>query len=107
MPVFEYQCGDCGRKCSLLIGVVMEPDDEVCPHCGSRKVERLVSRFRRGRTEDDRLDELADRFETMDEPGSSAETRAALREVGKAMDEDFSDEMEEIYEADMESPDGE
>ncbi|MCC6403652.1 MAG: hypothetical protein IT207_06540 [Fimbriimonadaceae bacterium] len=105
MPVFEYRCEDCGRRCSLLIGMVMEPDDEACPHCGSPKVARLVSRFRRGRTEDDRLDELAARFETMEDPGTSTKTRAALREVGKAMDEDFADEMEEIYEADMESPD--
>lgn len=82
--------------------MVMEPDEEVCAHCGSREVERLVSRFRRGRTEDDRLDELADRFESMDDPDSPSQTRAVLREVGKAMDEDFSDEMEEMYEADME-----
>jgi putative FmdB family regulatory protein len=105
MPVYEYRCRACGRKSSLLVGMVAEPDDETCPACGSHDLERLVSRFRRGRTEDDRLDELADRMETIPDPESAAETRTLLREVGKAMDEDFADEMEEMYEADMENPD--
>lgn len=82
-----------------------EPDDEVCPHCGSRDLSKLVSRFRRGRSEDDRVEELADRLEATGEPDSPTELREMVREMGKAMDDDMSDEMEEMFESDMEEED--
>jgi hypothetical protein len=82
-----------------------EPDDEKCPHCGSLQTNKLVSRFARYRSEDDRIDSMADRLETMGEPDSPTEIREVMREMGKAMDEDVSDEMEEMFEADMSGED--
>jgi hypothetical protein len=88
------------------VGVTAEPDDEKCPHCASTQTSKLVSRFARYRNEDDRIDALADRLETMGEPDSPSEMRDVMREMGKAMDEDVSDEMEQLFEEDMVS-DGE
>lgn len=102
VPIYEYRCLDCKKKFSALIGMTAEPNDERCPHCGSSNGQRLVSRFARLRTEDDRIDEVADQLETMGEPDSPAGMRNMMREMGKAMDEDMGDEMEEIFEADME-----
>ena len=99
MPVYEYRCKVCGRKFQALVGMVAQPDDGACPHCGSGDTAKLVSRFARYRSEDDRLDELADRMDQMGEPESPAEARRLAREFGKAMDEDASDEMEEFLEA--------
>lgn len=79
-----------------------EPDEERCPNCGGSNTQRLVSRFARLRTEDDRIDEMADEIEVMGEPDSSTEMRSKIREMGRAMDEDMSDEMEEMFESDME-----
>ena len=73
-----------------------------CPHCGSGDTAKLVSRFARYRSEDDRVDAIADQLETMGEPDSPAAMREMVREMGRAMDEDMSDEMEEMFEADME-----
>jgi putative FmdB family regulatory protein len=101
VPVYEYRCGDCKRKFQALVGVVAAPDDEKCPHCGSTDTHKLVSRFARVRNEDDRIDEIADRLEMMGEPESPTEMRNMMREVGKALDEDVSDEMEEMFEADV------
>jgi hypothetical protein len=81
--------------------MVVGADDEKCSHCGSPNTSKLVSRFARFRSEDDRIDELADRLETMGEPDSPSEMRSVMRELGKALDEDASDEMEEMFEADM------
>ncbi len=47
------------------------------------------------------MDELADRLEGMAEPENPTEMRQVMREMGKAMDEDVSDEMEELFEAEM------
>ena len=99
MPIFEFRCGACGKKYSVLVGVTAEPDDLRCPHCQASQPEKLVSRFRRGRTEDDRIDEIADRLEVMGEPDSPSAMRDTLREMGKAMDEDVADDMEEMFES--------
>jgi putative FmdB family regulatory protein len=101
MPIYEYRCLDCNRKFSALLGMTAEPDDERCPHCQGTNTRRLVSRFSRLRTEDDRVDEMADQLETMGEPDSPRQMREMVKEMGKAMDEDISDEMEEMFEADM------
>lgn len=101
VPVFEFLCSSCGKKYAVLSGMTAEPDDDRCPHCGADPARKLVSRFARARNEDARIDELADRVETMGEPESPAEMRRMVREMGAAMDEDMSDEMEEMLEADM------
>ena len=101
MPVFEFRCADCGKKFQTLVGVVAVSDDEKCPHCGSSNTSKLVSRFARYRSEDDRIDEIADRVERMGEPESPSEMREVMREMGKAMDEDVSDDMEEMFESDL------
>lgn len=67
---------------------------------------KLVSRFRRGRDEDARVDEMADRLEGMGEPDSPSEVREMVREMGRAMDDDMGDDMEEMFETDMDFPEG-
>jgi hypothetical protein len=82
-----------------------EKHDEKCPHCGSSSIDKLVSRVSRLRSEDDKMDEISDNLELMGEPDSPSKMRDMVREMGKAMDEDAADEMEEMFEADMESGD--
>lgn len=101
MPVYEFRCHACGRKFTSLVGMIAEPGDDRCPHCGGDEAERLVSKFSRGRNEDERIDAIADRLDLAGDPESPAEMRAVARELGKALDEDASDEMEEMLEADF------
>lgn len=86
------------------MGMTAEPDVEVCPKCGSTELEKMVSRFKRGRSEDDRVDEMADRLEMMGNPDSGADMREMVKEMGRAMDDDMSDDMEEMFEQDMDNP---
>lgn len=99
MPIVEFRCQACRRRFSVLIRTLSEA---VCPHCQAQEVERLVSRFGRLRSEDGRLEEVADEMDFYGEPDSPAAMRSALREAGKAMDEDMADEMEAMFEEDME-----
>src|SRR4051812_34908965 len=105
MPVYEFRCAKCGKKFSTLVGMTAETDDEKCPYCGSTDVSKLVSKVSRFRSEDGRIGEMADRLDTMADPDSPAEMRAMAREMGKALDEDVSDEMEEMLESDFEDDD--
>lgn len=99
MPVYEYQCQACQAKFVALVGMIADPDDERCPKCQSSDTKKLVSRVARYRTEEQRLDEMADRLEGVEEPESPTELRSLVREMGKAMDDDASDELEEIFES--------
>ncbi len=62
MPIYEYRCSSCGRRFSVLWRSFAEVSEEnvVCKRCGSDKVNRLVSRVRVIRSEDSRLEDLAD-----------------------------------------------
>lgn len=102
MPIFEFRCEACGAKFSTLVGMVAGDSAITCPKCGGESARKLVSRFVRHRGEDERIDAIADRLENTDDYGSGAEMRSLMREMGHAMDDDAADEMEEMFEADME-----
>lgn len=104
MPIYEYRCTACSRKVTLLVGLSEDEALLTCTHCGAARLTKLVSRFRRGRTEDDRVDEMADRLENIGEPESPSDMREMVKEMGRAMDDDYSDDMEELFETDMENP---
>lgn len=102
MPVYEFRCQACGAKATLLMALSEDPADQACPSCGEKQLQKLISRFRRGRSEDERVEEISDRIDLYGEPDSATAVRNFAREVGKAMDDDLSDEMEEMFEADQE-----
>lgn len=53
------------------------------------------------RSEDDRFAEISDRLDR-GEPETSAEMRSLVKEMGRAGDEEASDELEEMLEMDLE-----
>ena len=60
MPIYEYECGDCRRRVSLLILRPSTAPPPTCPRCGGSSLTRLMSRFARVKSEDERLDALGD-----------------------------------------------
>ncbi|MBN1756640.1 zinc ribbon domain-containing protein [bacterium] len=45
MPIYEYQCEDCGKQFELLIRNTSENNEPKCIHCGSPKIVRKLSAF--------------------------------------------------------------
>ena len=45
MPIYEYRCRACRRRTSVFVRSVSSPVRAACEHCGSRKLERLMSKF--------------------------------------------------------------
>ena len=41
MPLYGFHCGECDSDSELLVGMSERPR---CPRCGSRKMQRLVSK---------------------------------------------------------------
>ena len=42
MPLYEYECSDCGKRFDRLVAA-SAADDATCPRCGAAKVRRLIS----------------------------------------------------------------
>ncbi|HRZ13950.1 MAG TPA: zinc ribbon domain-containing protein [Candidatus Omnitrophota bacterium] len=43
MPIYEFECAQCKKKCELLVRSSAEQC--VCPHCESSKLKKLISSF--------------------------------------------------------------
>ena len=97
MPLFEYRCGDCRRRFTLLVGMVAQAAPQQCPKCGSTHLNKLVSRFAVARSEDDLLESVADPSKLGDpeDPRAMADW---MRRVGREMGEDLGDDFDEMVE---------
>ncbi len=102
MPIYEYQCEGCGKRTSVLTMRVSERVEAVCKHCGGTRMRRLMSRFATPRSEESRMDALADpaSFSDVDENDPRSIARA-LKRMGKEMGdelggEDFDQAVDEL-----------
>ena len=109
MPLFEYACRDCDKRFTWMSGVVAREEAPQCPRCHSVELRKLISRVTRGRSDDARMESIADKLETQDFD-DARELRRFAREMGREMGaesgEDLSDEMEELIEAEANEQSG-
>jgi putative FmdB family regulatory protein len=93
MPIYEYRCRKCGKRFSVLTLRVSETPDPRCEKCGSRAADRLMSRFAMPKSEEARLEGLADpsRLGDLDESDPKSVARW-MRKMGKEMGEDVGGE---------------
>jgi putative FmdB family regulatory protein len=108
MPIYEYRCDKCRRTSSVLTTRISEKVEPVCSHCGSKDMQRLLSRFAMPKSEEARLDSLSDSamFSGVDENDPKSVARM-MRRMGKEMGEEFSTpEFDEAIE-ELESGGGE
>ena len=60
MPIYEFRCNACRKKTTALVLVRARVGEVRCAACGSAELERLWSRFATVKSEDARLDALAE-----------------------------------------------
>jgi putative FmdB family regulatory protein len=91
MPIYEYECGMCRRRSSVLTLRISEKVDPVCSHCGSSEMTRLMSRFAMPKSEEARLDSLANpsNLSGFDENDPKSVARM-MRRMGREMGDEFA-----------------
>jgi putative FmdB family regulatory protein len=91
MPIYEYECEKCHRRSSVLTLRVSEKVKAKCEHCGATRMRRLMSRFAMPRSEEARMDALADpsAFGDLDENDPKSLARA-MRKMGREMGDEFA-----------------
>ena len=95
MPIYEYRCLDCKKRNVLLI---LKPGQTsvACKFCKSDNLDRLMSRFAAPKSEEARMEALADpgKFGDLDEndPKSMAQF---MKKMGGEMGEDLGGDFDE------------
>jgi putative FmdB family regulatory protein len=104
MPIYEYRCQDCRKVSSFLILNLKESFTPICSKCGSRNLQRILSRVHVRLSEDTRLERLADpaQWSGLDENDPKSMARM-LKRMGQGMGEDFPGEVDELVEEAMDT----
>ncbi len=102
MPIYEYRCADCRRRVSLFHRSFASIEDQpTCPRCGGTRLSRIISRVAVIRSEESRLDDLADPSTLGDldenDPKSLARwMRKMSGEVGEEMPPEFDEVIDRL-----------
>ena len=107
MPIYEYRCLKCGRKSTFVTLSVKAALDPACRKCGSRDVVKLVSRVSISRSEESRMESLADpsKLAGVDENDPKSLARW-MKRMGKEMGEEMGEDLDESIDEAMEQSEG-
>lgn len=99
MPIYEYRCQDCGKRNSFIILSSRVQTQLFCNHCRSSKLERLMSRFSAPKSEEARLEALADPSKLGDVDENDPQSMARfMKKMGQEMGEDLGDDFDAALE---------
>lgn len=92
MPIYEYQCRHCRKRTTTLVLNIRNADAPTCRQCGSTDLDRLLSRFAAPKSEDARLESLADpdNLGGLDENDPRSVARF-MKKMGDELGEDAGD----------------
>ncbi len=98
MPRYDYRCQECGKRSSIYQSYEDYGVEQVtCPHCGSEALQRLIGRVRFARSEESRLDALADPSDWGDFDEEDPRSMARMmRKMGRELGEDMPPEFDEV-----------
>jgi len=107
MPIYEYECEDCRRRVSLLVLRPSSAAAPSCPRCGGSSLHRLMSRFATVKSEEARLEGLADPSSLGDlDENDPASVARFMKKMGRELGEDLGDDFDSaVDEAMAESTD--
>jgi len=99
MPIYEYRCNACRRRVSIWMRSYNPPVNPICDRCGSQDLTRLISRVAVVRSEEARLEALADpsNLAGLDENDPRSIARW-MRRMSSELGEDLGDEFNEVVE---------
>jgi putative FmdB family regulatory protein len=103
MPIYEYFCVDCRKRVNVFFRTISEASDEAarCPNCEGAHLRRLVSRVAVLKSEESRLDNLADPslmsgLESEDPRALASFMRRMSGEMGEPLDAEMSEVIDRL-----------
>jgi len=103
MPIYEYRCDDCGKISEFLLIKSEGTFIPQCKGCKSKKMSRVLSRVRVVRSEESRMESLADpsKWGGLDEKDPKSMARW-MKRMGKKMGEDMGEDVDQMVDEAME-----
>ena len=103
MPIYEYRCNDCWKISEFLLIKTDETFIPQCKRCKSKKMSRVLSRVRVIRSEENRMESLADPSKWGDLDEKDPKNMAKwMKRMGKEMGEDLGDDVDQMVDEAME-----
>ena len=111
MPIYEYYCFDCKKRVSVLFRTMAaaEAGASACPECTGQRLRRLMSRLRVLRSEENRIESMAEDsallsgLEQEDPQALAHFMRQMSDETGEPLDEEMNEVVDRLESG--ESPD--
>ena len=97
MPNYQYMCIECQKRFEVYLTYdEYETHPVGCPNCSSKNVQRLIGRVRFARSEESRMEDLADPSALAgleDDPQAMGQM---MRKMSGEMGEDMGPEFDEV-----------
>jgi putative FmdB family regulatory protein len=98
MPTYDYICNDCNQRFDAFLTFAEYGKKKVkCAHCGSMNVRRRMTKVRIAKSEESRMDAMADDFSGFE--GLEDDPKAMgrmMRKMGREMGEELPPEFDEV-----------
>jgi putative FmdB family regulatory protein len=103
MPIYEYFCLDCRKRVSLFFRTMSAASTATphCPQCDGVRLHRLVSRVAVMKSEESRLEEMADPsmmagLENEDPRALASFMRRMSNEMGEPLDAEMTEMIDRL-----------
>jgi len=97
MPFYPYRCLSCRARFEIFMSYQEYGTREVvCPHCASNQVQRRIGRIRVAKSEESRIESLADPSALAGLEEDPQALGQMMRRMGNEMGEDFGPEFDEV-----------
>ena len=114
MPIYEYRCPACQKKSSRIwmrIPAAAEEQALACPACGAAGLARLMSRFSSPKSEERRMESLADDsslagLDENDPRGMARLMRKMSEETGEPLEGEDAEMLDRMEAGEMPPEDG-
>jgi putative FmdB family regulatory protein len=96
MPIYQYDCAGCRKRVDVFFRSISRISDPVCPECGSKDLQRTVSRIARTRSTREAIESIdfnqeLGRLEGKDEKSFARWARQMGDQYDGALGTDFGD----------------
>ena len=103
MPIYEFRCKDCGKISEFLLIKTDEMLIPQCKRCKSKKMSRVLSKVRVIRSEERRMESLADPSKLGDLDETDPRSMAKwMKRMGKELGEDMGEDVDQMVDEAME-----
>ena len=91
MPTYDFICNDCAQRFEVFLAFSEYGKKSVkCSHCDSKNVRRRMTKVRIAKSEESRMESMADDFSGFEGMGRM------MRKMGKQMGEELPPEFNEV-----------